>query len=73
MNLREEEIKKIQAKKYITVQEFSLIYNYSSSWQKNRRARLHDRLPYRQNIRGGKITYEVEKVEIWFENNDCNF
>ena len=73
MSLTEEEIKKIQAKKYITVQEFSLIYNYSSSWQKNRRSRLHDRLPYRQNVRGGKITYEVKKVEIWFENNDCNF
>ena len=69
MNLTEEDIKVIRAKKYITVKEFTQIYSYSSDWQRNRRSRLYDHLPFIQIIRGGKITYDVEKVENWFENN----
>lgn len=69
MNLTEEDIKIIRAKKYITVKEFTQIYSYSSDWQRNRRSRIHDHLPFIQIIRSGKITYDVEKVENWFENN----
>ena len=47
-NTPEEEIKKIQAKKYITVKEFTKIYNISRSSQANYRGRLHDALPYHQ-------------------------
>jgi len=65
-----QEIEKIQAKKYITVKEFTEIYNYSSDWQKNRRSRIHDHLPYQQTKNGGKITYVVSEIETWFQNNN---
>jgi hypothetical protein len=68
----EKQMAKIQAKKYITVKEFSEIYDYSSDWQKNRRGRIHDHLPFRQTTGGGKITYEVKEIEIWFENNNLS-
>lgn len=66
----EQEIKKIQAKKYISVKEFTEIYGYSSDWQKNRRLRLNDRLPFIQTVSGGKITYDVNEVEMWFKNEN---
>ncbi|RXJ98805.1 hypothetical protein CRU98_08550 [Arcobacter sp. CECT 8986] len=68
----EKEMTKIQAKKIISVKEFTEIYGYSSDWQKNRRGRIHDHLPYVQTTRGGKITYNVRDVEIWFENNNTS-
>ena len=64
----EEEIKKIQAKKNITVKEFAEIYNISRTSQQNYRARLNDPLPYHQKVEGGKIVYVAEEVENWFVN-----
>lgn len=66
----EESITKIQHKKLINVQEFTELYGFSSDWQKNRRGRLNDHLPYNQNMVNGKITYNIDEVEIWFKNNN---
>ncbi len=64
----EQQMKKIQAKKYISVKELSEIYNISKTSQQNYRSRLHDSLPYHQKVEGGKITYIVEEIEKWLEN-----
>ena len=64
----EQQMKKIQSKKNITVKEFSEIYNVSKTSQQNYRGRIHDKLPYHQKVEGGKIVYVVEEVEKWFEN-----
>jgi hypothetical protein len=64
----EKQMKKLQLKKYINVKEFTEIYGFSSDWQKNRRARIRNRLPFIQTANSGKITYCVEEIEIWFEN-----
>lgn len=69
MNFTEEDIRRIQAKKYISVKEFTVIYGYSSEWKRNRRGKLYNRLPFRQEKKGGKILYNVEEVEIWFKNS----
>ena len=66
----EKEMTKLQSKKIITVKEFSEIYGYSSDWQKNRRGRIHNHLPYIQTTNNGKITYNVKDIEIWFDNNN---
>lgn len=63
-----EKIETIQAKKNITVKEFTEIYNISRTSQQNYRSRLNDPLPYHQKVEGGKIVYVVEEVEKWFEN-----
>ena len=68
LNSIENDIIKIQAKKYITVKEFSEIYNIQKTSQQNYRARLNDPLPYHQKVEGGKIVYVVEEVEKWFDN-----
>lgn len=62
--------KEIKSKKFISVKEFTKIYGYSSDWQKNRRGRIHDFLPYIQTSTKGKITYDVTEVDIWFLNNN---
>ena len=59
---------KIQSKKYITVKEFSEIYNVSVSSQQNYRGRLYDPLPYHQKVFRGNITYIVSEIEKWLEN-----
>lgn len=64
----EKQMKKIQSKKYITVKEFTDIYNTSKTSQQNYRGRMHDPLPYHQKVAGGKIVYVVDEVEKWFEN-----
>ena len=64
----EHQMRKIQAKKNITVKEFAEIYNISKTSQQNYRGRIHDSLPYHQKVEGGKIVYVVEEVEKWFEN-----
>lgn len=69
----EEKMNEIQAKRIISVREFTKIYNYSSDWQKNRRSRIKDRLPFIQVTENGKITYNVKDIEIWFENNNIQF
>ena len=63
-----EEIAVMQAKRIITVKEFAEIYSISKTSQQNYRARLHDPLPYHQKVEGGKITYIVDEVEKWLEN-----
>jgi len=63
------EIEKIQAKKLITVKEFTEIYNRGAEWQRNRRGKIHNKLPFRQEKKGGKVLYNVEEVENWFVNN----
>ncbi len=62
------EMAKIQAKKYITVKQFSEIYNISKTAQQGFRGRLRDPLPSRQTVPRGKITYVVKEVEEWFGN-----
>ena len=64
----EEQMRKIQSKKYISVKEMTLIHNMSKTSQQNYRERLYDPLPYHQKVEGGKITYIVEEIEKWFEN-----
>jgi len=64
----EQQMKKIQAKKNITVKEFVDIYSIGKTSQQNYRGRIHDPLPYHQKVEGGKITYNVEEVEQWFDN-----
>jgi len=66
----EEEMSKIQHKKFINVKEFTQLYGFSSDWQKNRRGRLKDHLPYIQNGPRGKIKYNIQEIEIWFKNNN---
>ncbi len=64
-------------KRYITVSEFTERYNYSATQQKGFRGRLNDPLMFLQNktdshgnpISGGKITYDVDVVEKWLDNN----
>jgi hypothetical protein len=73
----EQQMKKIQVKKYITTSEFEEIYNISKTSQKGLRGRIRDSLPFQQKVdektnkpvSGGKITYVVEDVEKWLDNN----
>lgn len=62
--MTENEIRKIQAKKFINVKEFTELYGLSSEWQRNRRNRIHNHLPYRQIQVGGRIMYKVEDNNI---------
>lgn len=64
----EEQMRKMQAKKYITRKEFAEIYNISISSQDVYRGRLYDPLPYHQKVAGGKVVYVVDEVEKWFAN-----
>jgi ABC-type transporter lipoprotein component MlaA len=64
----EKHMKKIHSKKYITVQEMIEIYNISKTSQQNYRGRRNDPLPYHQKVQRGNITYIVEEVEEWLEN-----
>ena len=59
---------KIQSKKIISVKEFTDRYGVSKTSQQDYRGRLRDPLPHHQKVRGGKITYIVEEVEQWLEN-----
>lgn len=64
----EQEMKQIEAKKYITVKEFEKKYNLCSTSQQNYRGRMKDPLPYHQRVERGKITYNIDEVERWFQN-----
>lgn len=68
INLAKLRMEKIQTKKYITVKEFSDIYNISKTAQQNYRGRLNNPLPYHQIVENGNITYIVDEVEKWLEN-----
>ncbi len=64
----EAEMRKIQAKKYITTDEMVEIYNISISSQRDYRGRLNDPLPFNQKKFRGKITYTVVEIEQWLKN-----
>ena len=64
----EAEMRKIQAKKYITTDEMVEIYNMSISSQRDYRGRLNDPLPFNQEKFRTKITYTVEEIEKWKKN-----
>jgi len=64
----EAQMRKIQAKKYITTDEMVEIYNISISSQRDYRGRLNDPLPFNQKKFRGKITYTVEEIEQWLKN-----
>jgi hypothetical protein len=64
----EKNMVKLHAKKNLTVKEFEEKYNMSKSSQTQYRSRLRDPLPYHQKVQGGNITYAVEEVERWLEN-----
>lgn len=65
----EDEIKRIQAKKYITTKELKVMCGKMTyETQKRRRARLYDPLPHFKE--GRSILYEREKVEEWLKNQD---
>jgi hypothetical protein len=64
----EKNMAKLHSKKNLTVKEFEEKYNMSKSSQTQYRSRLRDPLPYHQKVQGGNITYAVEEVERWLEN-----
>ena len=67
----EARIKMIQAKKYISPKELSILYpDMSISSQATYRGRLKDKLPYQQKKKRGKITYIVSEIEVWRENQN---
>jgi SOS response regulatory protein OraA/RecX len=66
----EKNMAKLHGKKYLSVKEFAEKYNVSKSSQTQYRSRLRDPLPYHQKVQGGNITYLVEEVERWLENQD---
>jgi len=69
----EEDIKKIQAKKYLSPKEMAEVYKAMSiSSQETYRGRLRDKIPYKQIKKKGNITYSVIEVEEWMENNNVS-
>lgn len=64
----EKNMARLHGKAYLSVKEFEEKYNMSKSSQQQYRSRLYDPLPYHQKVEGGKITYIVDEVERWFEN-----
>ena len=64
----EKNMAKLHSKKNLTVKDFEEKYNMSKTSQQNYRSRLYDPLPYHQKVQGGNITYVVEEVERWLEN-----
>lgn len=67
----EQEIKNIQAKRYISPKELSqLLPNMSISQQQTYRGRLKNKIPYHQATSRGGVTYIVEDVKEWMENNN---
>ena len=63
-----QQMEKIQAKKYISIAEFTEIYGKSKTSQQGLRGRLKDPIPYKQISKNSAILYEVELVEKWFKN-----
>jgi len=66
------EVEMIQAKEYITVQEFTILFRQNSAWQKNRRGRLRDHLPHIKLDDGGSIMYNKQEVKTWLDNNNIS-
>lgn len=69
--ITEDDVKAIQAKKFLSPKELSIKYpRMSLSSQATFRGRLKDKLPYYQATKRGKITYVIEEVELWMDNNN---
>lgn len=67
----EQEMKVLQIKKYVSPKELSkLLPKMSISQQQGYRGRLKDKIPYHQSKSRGGITYIVEDVKEWMENNN---
>lgn len=58
----------IREKEIISVKEFEILYNMSIKTQQERRKRFNNPLPCVQAKAGGKVTYRVDIVDKWFEN-----
>jgi ABC-type glutathione transport system ATPase component len=65
----QKEMARINAKQYITVDEFTKKYGLSSNAQRIRRGRRGDPLPYYQDGDDCLITYDVEEVNEWRKRN----
>lgn len=64
----EKRMARLNSKKILTVKDLEEKYNISKSAQQQYRSRLYNSLPYHQKVIGGKITYNLEEVEKWLEN-----
>jgi hypothetical protein len=68
--VKNKNIEKIQIanqKDNISVNEFELLYGYSTTAQKGFRTRLNDPIPFIQKSFNSKILYKKDKVEKWLE------
>jgi len=68
----EKKIAVINNKRFLNVKEFVIKYGMSKSSQQHYRTKLphNNPLPYHQNGENGKITYDVQEVQTWMENNN---
>lgn len=64
----EKNMARLNSKKILTVKDLEERYSISQSTQKQYRSRLYNALPYHQKVQNGKITYNVDEVERWLEN-----
>jgi len=67
-NTKVQEMKIIQTKDIISVNEFETLYGYSSSAQKGFRSRLNNPIPFIQKSFGSKILYKKRDVDKWLES-----
>ncbi len=63
----EKKMQEIKSKKFITTSQFELLYGYGTDWQKNKRSKTKESLPYIQEYSGATIRYDVKEVENWFD------
>jgi len=63
-------IKKAQAKEFITVKEFSLLYNKSVKTQQAYRSRPKNHIPFIQKKLNDSILYNKTEVEEWLKEKD---
>lgn len=67
----QQEMEILQAKRYISPKELSqLLPNMSISQQQTYRGRIKNKIPYHQATSRGGVTYIVEDVKEWMENNN---
>jgi len=66
-NKKVQEMKIIQTKDIVSVNEFETLYGYSSSSQKGFRSRLNDPIPFIQKKLGSKILYKKSEVDKWLK------
>jgi len=61
---------KIQAKEFITVKEFTLLYSKSVKTQQAYRSRPTNPIPYIQKKLGDSVLYNKTEVENWLREKD---